>query len=178
MKVGSITHNRNLSVESKGSKEKANFSDSFNLARRAKTKEELELQMTEIKKTGEKLIATKCYGDVIQYKKLIKDYLKSVVDYIYDINKNTSFWDRNYFTTVKTINEKLENMTRDLIYEEKDNMDHSNHHGILFPWLAIPSAEIHPGDGRHEKGAVRRVGQPRLVPGFTQSGTQRDPALS
>ena len=51
MKVGSITHNRNLSVESKGSKEKANFSDSFNLARRAKTKEELELQMTEIKKT-------------------------------------------------------------------------------------------------------------------------------
>ena len=72
MKVGSITHNRNLSVESKGSKEKANFSDSFNLARRAKTKEELELQMTEIKKTGEKLVATKCYGDVIQYKKLIK----------------------------------------------------------------------------------------------------------
>ena len=116
MKVGSITHNRNLSVESKGSKEKANFSDSFNLARRAKTKEELELQMTEIKKTGEKLVATKCYGDVIQYKKLIKDYLKSVVDYI-------SFWDRNYFTTVKTINEKLENMTRDLIYEEKDNIN-------------------------------------------------------
>ena len=29
MKVGSITHNRNLSVESKGSKEKANFSDSL-----------------------------------------------------------------------------------------------------------------------------------------------------
>lgn len=48
-------------------------------------------------------------------------------------------------------------------------MDHSNHHGILIPWLAIPSAEIHPGDGRHEKGAIRRVGQPRLVPGFTQS---------
>ena len=35
MKVGSITHNRNLSIESKGSKEKANFSDSFNMARRA-----------------------------------------------------------------------------------------------------------------------------------------------
>ena len=88
-----------------------------------KTKEELELQMTEIKKTGEKLVATKCYGDVIQYKKLIKDYLKSVVDYIYDINKNTSFWDRNYFTTVNTINEKLENMTRELIYEEQSNIN-------------------------------------------------------
>ena len=43
MKVGSISHNRNLSVESKGSKEKANFSDSFNLARRAKTKEESDI---------------------------------------------------------------------------------------------------------------------------------------
>ena len=123
MKVGSITHNRSVSIESKGSKEKANFSDSFNMAHRAKTKEELESQMVQIKKTGEKLIATKCYGDVIQYKKLIKDYLKSVVDYIYDINKNTSFWDRNYFTTVNTINEKLENMTRELIYEEQSNLD-------------------------------------------------------
>ena len=54
---------------------------------------------------------------------LIKDYLKSVVDYIYDINKNTSFWDINYFTTVNTINEKLENMTRELIYEEQSNIN-------------------------------------------------------
>ena len=37
MKVGSITHNRNISIESKGSKEKASFSDSFNMAHRAKT---------------------------------------------------------------------------------------------------------------------------------------------
>ena len=58
MKVGSITPNRNLSVESKGSKEKANFSDSFNLASRAKTKEELELQMTEIKNQADFYINT------------------------------------------------------------------------------------------------------------------------
>lgn len=64
MKVGSITHNRNLSVESKGSKEKANFSDSFNLARKAKTKEELELQMKEIKnrrKTSCNKVLWRCY---------------------------------------------------------------------------------------------------------------------
>ena len=79
--------------------------------------------MVQIKKIGEKLVQTKSYGDVVQYKKLIKGYLKSVVDYTYDLNKNTSFWDRNYFTTVKTINEKLESMTRDLLYEEKDNIN-------------------------------------------------------
>jgi hypothetical protein len=33
-------------------------------------------------------------------------------------------------------------------------MDNSNHYGIFFPWFAIPSAKIHPGDGGHEKGAV------------------------
>ncbi len=43
--------------------------------------------------------------------------------HIYDINKNTSFWDRNYFTTVNAINEKLENMTRELIYEEQSNLN-------------------------------------------------------
>ncbi|MCA9749300.1 MAG: DUF327 family protein, partial [Romboutsia sp.] len=30
---------------------------------------------------------------------------------------------RNYFTTVNTINEKLENMTRELIYEEQSNIN-------------------------------------------------------
>ncbi len=123
MRIRNIDLNRNLTIESRGNKGKADFNDSFNLASRSKTKEELDLQMKEIKKIGERLVITKSYGDVVHYKKLIKDYLKSVVDHIYDINKNTSFWDRNYFTTVNAINEKLENMTRELIYEEQSNLN-------------------------------------------------------
>ncbi len=123
MRVRNIDLNRNLTVESRGNKGKTDFNDSFNLASRSKTKEELDLQMKEIKKIGERLVITKSYGDVVHYKRLIKDYLKSVVDHIYDINKNTSFWDRNYFTTVNAINEKLENMTRELIYEEQSNLN-------------------------------------------------------
>ena len=123
MKVGKINHNINLSIENKPSKEKTNFNETLNLAHKSKTKQEIDKQMIQIKKVGEKLVQTKTYGDIIQYKKLIKDYLKSVVDYAYDLNKNTSFWDRNYFTTVKTINEKLENMTKDLLYGEKENIN-------------------------------------------------------
>ena len=123
MKVGNINHNVNLSIESKGIKEKTNFNEILNSSNKIKTKEEINQQMVQIKKIGEKLVSTKSYGDVIQYKKLIKDYLKSVVDYMYDLNQNTSFWDRNYFTTVKTINEKLENITRELFYEEKENIN-------------------------------------------------------
>ena len=123
MKVGNINHNVNLSIESKGIKEKTNFNEILNSSNKIKTKEEINQQMVQIKKIGEKLVSTKSYGDVIQYKKLIKDYLKSVIDYMYDLNQNTSFWDRNYFTTVKTINEKLENITRELFYEEKENIN-------------------------------------------------------
>ena len=123
MKVRNIDLNRNLKLESRSNKGNIDFNDSFNLASRSKTKEDLDLQMKEIKKIGERLVITKSYGDVLQYKKLIKDYLKSVVDHIYDINKSTSFWDRNYFTTVNAINEKLENVARELIYEEQSNIN-------------------------------------------------------
>ena len=123
MRVGNISHNRDLKVENKNNKGKVNFNETLSLASKLKTKEELDLQMNEIKQAGEKLVVTKSYGDVVQYKKLIKDYLKSVVDYMYDLNKNSSFWDGNYFTTVKNVNEKLENMTRELFYEEQSNID-------------------------------------------------------
>jgi hypothetical protein len=123
MRVGNVDVNRNLKLESRTNISKSDFSESLNLANKPKTKEELELQMKEIKETGEKLVVTKSYEDVLKYKKLIKNYLKSVVDYIYDINKNSSFWDRSYFTTVKSINEKLEDITRELIYEEQENIN-------------------------------------------------------
>ena len=123
MKVRNIGLNTGLSIESKNSKSKLDFSDSFNQTNRSKTKEELETYIKEIKTTGERLAVTQNYTDVIKYKQVIKGYLKSIVDYVYDLNKNDSFWDKNYFTTVKTVNEKLEEITKELIYEQKENID-------------------------------------------------------
>lgn len=123
MKVRNIGLNAGLSIESKNNKSKLDFNDSFNQANKSKTKEELDSYIKEIKKTGERLVATQNYTDVIKYKQVIKGYLKSIVDYVYSLNKNDSFWDRNYFTTVKTVNEKLEEITKELIYEQKENID-------------------------------------------------------
>jgi len=123
MKVRNIGLNAGLSIESKNSKSKLDFSDSFNQTNRSKTKEELDAYIKEIKTTGERLATTQNYTDVIKYKQVIKGYLKSIVDYVYDLNKNDSFWDKNYFTTVKTVNEKLEEITKELIYEQKENID-------------------------------------------------------
>ena len=123
MKVRNIGLNTGLSTESKNSKNKLDFSDSFNQTNRSKTKEELDIYIKEIKTTGKRLAVTQNYTDVIKYKQVIKGYLKSIVDYVYDLNKNDSFWDKNYFTTVNTVNEKLEEITKKLIYEQKENID-------------------------------------------------------
>lgn len=123
MKVGNIVPRTGINIDGKSGKSKLDFSDSFNQTNKSKTKEELDGYMKEIKNIGEKLINTQNYTDVIKYKQVVKSYLKSVVDYVYSLNKNTSFWDGNYFTTVKTVNEKLEEMTRELIYEQKENID-------------------------------------------------------
>ncbi|WP_434798838.1 YaaR family protein [Terrisporobacter vanillatitrophus] len=124
MKVEQVGINRNINtIENRGNKQKSSFNDSFNMANRFKSKEEIELYIKEIKSIGEKVVATQSYGDVINYKKAIKSYLKSVVDYIYSLNQNSSFWDGNYYKTVKVVDEKLESLTKELLYEEKENID-------------------------------------------------------
>lgn len=123
MKVQNIGLNTGLNIETKNTKNKLDFNDSFNQANKSKTKEELDIYVNEIRETGKKLVATQNYTDVIKYKQVIKGYLKSIVDYVYTLNKNDSFWDRNYFTTVKTVNENLEQITKELIYDQKENID-------------------------------------------------------
>ena len=72
------------------------------------------------------MIVTKSYNDVKNYKETIKKYLKTVVDYTYTLNKNISFWENQYYSTVETINERLESLTQELLKEEKENLDISS----------------------------------------------------
>ena len=124
MKVEHSNLNRNIStIENKGNKQKSSFNDSFNQANKFKSKEEIELYIREIKSMGNRVVATKNYNDVVNYKKVIKSYLKSVVDYMYSLNQDSSFWDGNYLKTVKVVDEKLEDITKELLYDQKDNID-------------------------------------------------------
>lgn len=99
------------------------FSGNLNDAYRSRTREDLQNYINEIKKKGNRLVVTKNYIDVISYKKLITKYLKDIVDYTYSLNKNTSFWESQYFTTVETINQKLDDLTRNVMDEQKENID-------------------------------------------------------
>ncbi len=110
-------------IDTRKIKQGISFSESFNQVNRLKTKEELDKYLNQIKEIGKKLIHTKGYTDVINYKQVIQKYLKSVVDYAYEIDKKDSFWNQNYFRTVNVVNEKLESITRDFFNDEKENID-------------------------------------------------------
>ena len=77
----------------------------------------------DIKKKGNRLSVTKCYADVAAYKKIIKEYLKSVLGYMYNVKKDISFWQTQYFITVDTIDKKLEELTQMLLSGEKENLN-------------------------------------------------------
>ncbi|RHW54478.1 DUF327 family protein, partial [Clostridium botulinum] len=66
---------------------------------------------------------TKCYADVKAYKRMIKEYLKSVLEYMYSVKKDISFWQTQYFITVETVDEKLQELTEMLLSAEKENLD-------------------------------------------------------
>lgn len=99
------------------------FSQNLSQQREKKSQEQLKSLMNDIKKKGNRLVITKTYADVRAYKRMIKEYLESVLQYMYDTKKDISFWQTQYFVTVDTVDEKLEALTQALLEEEKENLD-------------------------------------------------------
>ncbi|ERI95598.1 hypothetical protein HMPREF1982_00072 [Clostridiales bacterium oral taxon 876 str. F0540] len=123
MEISRVKRNTPVaSDDKKGIGIKKDFSQSFNFARDRKNEEQLKQMLDDIKKKGNRLVVTKCYSDVHSYKKMIQEYLKSVLQYMYDVKKDISFWQTQYFMTVETIDEKLKELTDMLLLEEKDNL--------------------------------------------------------
>lgn len=124
LEISRIKRNTPVASEDKKSiSSKKDFSQSFNFARDRKNEEQIRKLQEDIKKKGNRLAVTKCYSDVHAYKKLIQEYLKSVLAHMYEVNKDISFWQTQYFMTVETIDEKLKELTEMLLSEEKDNLD-------------------------------------------------------
>ena len=103
--------------------EKKSFAQSFSFAKEKKNDEQLKKMLDEIKKKGNRLSITKCYADVRSYKNMIKEYLESVLNYMYDVKKDISFWQTQYFITVDVIDTKLEELTEALLENQGENID-------------------------------------------------------
>ncbi|HEK4627380.1 YaaR family protein [Clostridioides difficile] len=112
-----------INMEVKKLKESNKFSDKLNSLKQSSSLEDIKRNLESVKKAGERLVLTQNYGDISTYKNAVKEYLKSVVDNMYSLDKNSSFWEHQYYKNVKIVDSKLEDMTSKLISEEKENID-------------------------------------------------------
>ncbi len=122
MEIGRVRRGT-VTPERKSVSEKKDFSQNFNRERQRKSEEQLKKLVDDIKKRGNKLILTKTYVDVVMYKKMIKEYLESVLKYMYETKKDISFWQTQYFVTVDTVDGKLEELTQAVLGDQKENIN-------------------------------------------------------
>lgn len=124
MEIGSVRQRGNTSFKNEDNKInlKKDFSQSFGEAKDRKSNEELQQLIKNINSKGNRLIISKSYADVRAYKRHIKEYLESVLKYMFKVKNDTGFWQSQYFITVETIDKKLEELTESLLKEEKENI--------------------------------------------------------
>lgn len=123
MEIGRVRRNTITTEERKVVSGKKQFSQSFNQARDRKSEQQLKKMIDDIKKKGNRLVLTKTFADVRMYKRMIKEYLESVLEFMYDTKKDVSFWQTQYFITVETIDDRLEALTNEVLGDEKGNID-------------------------------------------------------
>ncbi len=126
MEISRARRNASVTSEKKTVASKKDFSQNFSFARQQKSEEQLKEMMEDIKKKGNRLSITKCYADVKAYKNLIREYLDSVLKHMYEVKKDISFWQTQYFITVDTVDMKLEELTQMLLSQEKENLEIAN----------------------------------------------------
>ncbi|AQS09198.1 hypothetical protein CLOBY_13210 [Clostridium saccharobutylicum] len=122
MEIGRVRRGT-VTSERKIVSEKKDFSQSFSQERHKKSEEQLNKMIEDIKKRGSRLVTTKTYVDVVMYKKMIKEYLESILKFMYETKKDISFWQTQYFITVDSIDARLEELTQSLLSDEKDNIN-------------------------------------------------------
>lgn len=123
VEISRLRKGSQVTTERKRTESKKEFSQSFSFARERKSQEELKALLDDIKNKGNRLVITKTYADVRAYKNLIKNYLESVLDYMYSVKKDVSFWQTQYFITRDTVDLKLEELTEAILQGEKSNLN-------------------------------------------------------
>jgi len=123
MEISRARRNTPVAPDKKNVSSKKDFSQNFSFARQQKSEQQLKDMMEDIKKKGNRLSITKCFADVRAYKNLIREYLDSVLKHMYEVKKDISFWQTQYFVTVETIDAKLTELTEMLLKDEHENIN-------------------------------------------------------
>jgi uncharacterized protein len=102
---------------------KSDFSQSFDSQREKQSEDQFKETFEKIKRKGKRLSVTKNFIDVDDYKRMIKEYLQYVINHMYNVKRNMSFWQTQYYITVDTIDKKLEELTEMILDDQKENLN-------------------------------------------------------
>jgi len=104
---------------------KSKFTEELERADEMTTKERLEKLLERIDKQAERLSKNVTIKEVLEYKKLISEFLRESVDSMVKYKKS-SFLDsrgrHRVYGIIKRVNEELEGLTKDVLAKEKDNI--------------------------------------------------------
>lgn len=99
------------------------FSLSLNLANKEQTEQKLKQMFDDIEKLGKKLTSTRSVGDARAYKLKIQEYLTFIVKNIYVLRREPGPFNYGIHVRIEVINQKLDDLTKELIHEQKDTID-------------------------------------------------------
>lgn len=102
------------------------FALSLNLANKEQSEQRLKEMLDDIDKLGKKLTSTRSVGDARAYKLKIQEYLSFIVKNIYVLRREPGPFNYGIHVRIEVINQKLDDMTKELIEEQKDNIDLAN----------------------------------------------------
>lgn len=125
MKISKI-ENKTQKIESI-SKEKiakpGGFADAFDLANKNQSEQELYEMLKDIEKLGGRLSKTKTLEDAKLYRNKIKQYLSYIVKNTYVLKRDNSPFSFGIHTRVEVINNKLDELTKELLEGQKGAID-------------------------------------------------------
>jgi uncharacterized protein YaaR (DUF327 family) len=99
------------------------FSMSLNLANKEQSEQRLKQMLDDIDKLGKKLTSTRSVGDAKAYKLKIQEYLTLIVKNIYVLRREPGPFNYGIHVRIEVINQKLDELTKNLIQEQKETID-------------------------------------------------------
>lgn len=99
------------------------FADAFDLANKNQSEQQLQEMLKDIEKLGGRLTKTKTLEDAKQFRSKIKEYLTYIIKNAYLVKRDTTSFSFAIHTRVEVINEKLDELTKKVLGEQKEAID-------------------------------------------------------
>ncbi|MCF8010528.1 MAG: YaaR family protein [Clostridiales bacterium] len=97
------------------------FSKSLSIVQKQNDEQELKAMLEKITLVGERLKKTLSVNDIYEYKKLVKDYLSSVVNNQYKISQDRTLYN-GILSRVEVINQKIDELTNKFFEDQERNL--------------------------------------------------------